>query len=139
MMTKYQLPIETIITRLGYDNSENLLRNEDFYGSKLSSHTVKILSEINPYAAYFLDGKPFILFFDKIYDKISFKQVSMKVWNTQIPIVFFCDDYTVKVYNGTSLDISSYILNKVTEIDIDNCTAYTDFSYWEISNHSFWR
>lgn len=138
MIIKYQLPIETIITRLGYENSENLVRYRNFSSTELSTHTIKILAEIKPYAAYILDKKPFILFFDKSFDKKEFKQISKQVWNAQIPIAFFCDDNTVKVYNGTSLDMTSYLLDKVAEMDVDNCTAYTDFSYWEISNSSFW-
>lgn len=138
MTIKHQLPIETIITRLGYENSENLVRYRNFSSTELSTHTIKILTEIKPYAAYILDKKPFILFFDKSFDKKEFKQISKQVWNAQIPIAFLCDDNTVKVYNGTSLDITSYLLDKVAEMDVDNCTAYTDFSYWEISNSSFW-
>lgn len=139
MTIKHQLPIETIIERLGYENSENLIRYKDFSNSELSAHTIKILAEIKPYAVYFLDKKPFILFFDKSVDEKSFKLISKQVWNAQVPIAFFCDDNTVKVYNGTSLDMTSYMLNKVTEMDIDSCTAYTHFSYWEISNASFWN
>ncbi|WP_394903323.1 HsdM family class I SAM-dependent methyltransferase [Clostridium butyricum] len=132
------MPIETIITRLGYENSGNLVRYRNFSSTELSTHTMKILTEIKPYAAYILDKKPFILFFDKSFDKKEFKQISKQVWNAQIPIAFFCDDNTVKVYNGTSIDMTSYLLDKVAEMDVDNCTAYTDFSYWEISNSSFW-
>jgi hypothetical protein len=63
MTIKHQLPIETIITRLGYENSENLVRYRNFSSTELSTHTIKILTEIKPYAAYILDKKPFILFF----------------------------------------------------------------------------
>lgn len=137
-MNKYQLPIEIIISRLGYENSENLIRYKDINKSKYSTHTVKVLSEIKPYAVYFLDGKPFVLFFEQHFDEISFKKVSKQVWNAQIPIAFFCDENTVKVYNGASINIESYLLNKVTEISIDSCSAHAEFSYLEISNPTFW-
>ncbi|OEF97778.1 HsdM family class I SAM-dependent methyltransferase [Desulfuribacillus alkaliarsenatis] len=137
-MIKHQLPIETVISRLGYDDSDNLHRYKDFYRLNLSTHLIKILTEIKPYAAYFIDNKPFIIFFDTAYREISFKKISKKVWNSQIPIAFFCDENSVQVYNGTSLNLSSYVINKVAELEIDECSEYSDFSYWEITKSDFW-
>ncbi len=138
-MSKYQLPIETIISRLGYGNSENLVRFKDISCLKYPSHTVKVLFEVKPYAVYFLDERPFVLFFEKCFDEALFKKISKQVWNAQIPIVFFCDNNTVKVYNGTSIDIESHVLNEVFRMDISSCHEDSDFSYFEISSPTFWH
>lgn len=61
-MKVYELPIETVIRRLGYKNSENLVYYSEFNCSNYNNHTSKIVSEIKPYAVYFIDGNPFILF-----------------------------------------------------------------------------
>lgn len=138
-MKKYQLPIEKIIVQLGYENSENLIRYKDINDSDYSIHTMKILDMVRPYAIYFVDGNPFILFCQKDLNQVTFEELSKRIWNAQIPIVFFCDESSVKVYNGTSIDLQSYRLNKVTEIAIEGCSLYTDFSYLEISNPTFWE
>lgn len=135
---KNQLPIETVITRLGYENSDNLIRYNDFKTPRFSVHTKKILSEIKPYATYILDTKLFIFFFDTSFDTRSFKKICKQVWNSQVPIAFFCDENTVKVYNGTSIDITSYELKKITEMNIGTCTPSSNFSYLEISDPYFW-
>ncbi len=137
-MKSYELPIETVIRRLGYKNSENLIYYSEFNCSNYTNHISKVVSEIKPYAIYFMDGKPFILFFDSLFDEASFKTISKQVWNAQIPVAILCDDQTVKIYNGMSLDLSSYILNIATEFSIDNCSVTTDFSYLEITNPIFW-
>lgn len=138
-MRRYELPIETVIARLGYKNSENLIYYSEFNHSNYTNHIAKVVSEIKPYAIYFVDEKPFILFFDSLFDDASFKVISKQVWNAQVPIAIFCDDQTVKIYNGMSLDLSSYILEKATEIPIDNCSISTEFSYMEITNPLFWE
>ena len=114
-MKIYELPIETVIRRLGYKNSENLVYYSEFNCSNYTNHIAKVVSEIKPFAIYFIDEKPFILFFDRIFDETSFKTISKQVWNAQIPVAILCDDQTVKIYNGMSLDLSSYILEGATE------------------------
>ena len=138
-MGRYELPIETVIARLGYKNSENLIYYSEFNYSNYTNHIAKVVSEIKPYAIYFVDEKPFILFFDSLFDDASFKAISKQVWNAQVPVAIFSDDQTVKIYNGMSLDLSSYILEKATEIPIDNCSISTEFSYMEITNPLFWE
>lgn len=137
-MKVYELPIETVIRRLGYKNSENLVYYSEFNCSNYNNHTSKIVSEIKPYAVYFIDGNPFILFFDRLFDEASFKNISKQVWNAQIPVAILCDDQTVKIYNGMSLNLSSYLLEMATEYPIDTCSVTTDFSYLEITNPIFW-
>ncbi len=138
-MKTYELPIETVITRLGYKNSENLVYYGEFNYSSYTNHIAKVVSEIKPYAIYFIDRKPFILFFDSIFDETSFKIISKQVWNAQIPVAIFCDDQTVKIHNGMSLDLSSYVLEQITECSVDNCSVKTEFSYFEITNPIFWN
>lgn len=138
-MKVYELPIETVIRRLGYKNSENLVYYSEFNCSNYNNHISKIVSEIKPYAVYFIDGNPFILFFDRLFDEDSFKTISKQVWNAQIPVAILCDGQTVKIYNGMSLNLSSYLLEMATEFPIDTCSVTTDFSYLEITNPIFWR
>lgn len=137
-MKVYELPIETVIRKLGYENSENLVYYSEFNCSNYNNHISKIVSEIKPYAVYFIDGNPFILFFDRLFDEASFKTISKQVWNAQIPVAILCDDQTVKIYNGMSLNLSSYLLEMATEYPIDTCSVTTDFSYLEITNPIFW-
>lgn len=137
-MRNYELPIETVIVRLGYKDSENLIYYNEFNGSKYTNHITKVVTEIKPYAIYFVDEKPFIIFFDSLFDDATLKKISKKVWNAQVPVAVFCDDQTVKIYNGMSLNLSSYILEKATEFSVDNCSITSDFSYVEITNPMFW-
>ena len=138
-MKGYELPIETVIKRLGYKNSKNLIYYSEFNDSDYNNHISKIVHEIKPYAIYFIDGNPFILFFDKLFDEVSFKTISKQVWNAQIPVAMLCDDQTVKIYNGLSLNLTSYFLEMATEIPLDTCSVATEFSYLEITNPIFWE
>ena len=68
------LPIDVIISKLGYDNSNNFIKFSELNESPLPSHSKKIISEIRPYATYIVDNRPFILFFDAvIQDEDTFK------------------------------------------------------------------
>lgn len=138
-MKGYELPIETVIKRLGYKNSKNLIYYSEFNDSDYNNHISKIVHEIKPYAIYFIDRNPFILFFDKLFDEVSFKTISKQVWNAQIPVAMLCDDQTVRIYNGLSLNLSSYFLEMATEIPLDTCSVATEFSYLEITNPIFWE
>ena len=138
-MESFKLPIEQIIYRLGYFESQNLIKSSQFQNIDLKLHTRKILQEINPYAAYIVNGLPFVLFFDKIVNNdISFGNISKKLWNAQVPVAIFCDDNTVKIFNGLSINKDNKI-NKITEYSLNNCTEESDFSYWEISSPHFWN
>lgn len=139
-MKTFQLPIDNIIARLGYKSSGNLFLSNQIQNAPLSLRSKRILKEINPYAAYIVDNTPFVLFFDKIInDNISFKKVSKQIWNAQIPVAIFCDESTVKIFNGLSLDYSNYIIKQIEAYSMENCNEISDFSYWQISNPNFWN
>lgn len=139
-MKTYQLPTDKIISQLGYLSSNNLFMYNQLESVPLSLHLKRILKEIHPYAVYILDNTPFVLFFDKIInDDISFKEVSRRVWNAQIPVAIFCDESTVKIFNGLSLDLTNDTLRHIETNPIDNCNYNSKFSYWQISNSLFWN
>ena len=113
-MKTFQLPIDKIIIQLGYKSSGNFFMSNQFQNAPLSPQSKRILKEINPYAVYIVDNAPFVLFFDKLVnDDISFKKISKQVWNAQIPVAIFCDESTVKIFNGLSLDVSNYMLKQI--------------------------
>lgn len=139
-MKTFQLPIDKIIIQLGYKSSGNFFMSNQFQNAPLSPQYKRILKEINPYAAYIVDNAPFVLFFDKVVnDDISFKKISKQVWNAQIPVAIFCDESTVKIFNGLSLDVSNYILKQIEAYSTEDCNENSDFSYWQISNPVFWN
>ena len=60
--------IDNIINILGYNNSEFLYywndqKTKDSIPSTLSFQIFRTLKELNPYAFYCIDNKPFVLFF----------------------------------------------------------------------------
>lgn len=139
-MKTYQLPIDKIIFQLGYASSENLFMYNQFDSAPLSLHLKRMLKVIRPYAAYILDNTPFVLFFDTIMDDdILFKEVSKRVWNAQIPVAIFCDESTVKIFNGLSLNLTNYTIKHIETNLIDHCNYNSNFSYWQISNSLFWN
>ena len=138
-MNEFRLPIDSIISRLGYENSNNLIKFSAVKDSSLSSHTKKIINEIGPYAIYVVDNRPFVLFFDSsIQDKIDFKEISNRIWNAQIPVAIFCNEKSINVYNGTSLDLTDLLIKKVKEYNAEECSENSDFSFWNIANPVFW-
>ena len=138
-MNEFRLPIDSIISRLGYENSNNLIKFSAVKDSSLSSHTKKIINEIGPYAIYVVDNRPFVLFFDSsIQDKIDFKEISNRIWNAQIPVAIFCNEKSINVYNGTSLDLTDLLIMKVKEYNAEECSENSDFSFWNIANPVFW-
>ena len=139
-MKTYQLPIDKIITQLGYESSSNLFIYDQINNAPLSLHFKKVLKEIKPYAVYIINNAPFVLFFDKmISDDIAFKNVSRQVWNAQIPVTIFCDENMVKIFNGLSLDMSAYTLSQIESSPIEDCNENSNFSYWQISDPVFWN
>ncbi len=139
-MKTFQLPIDKIIIQLGYKSSGNFFMSNQFQNAPLSPQSKRILKEINPYAVYIVDNAPFVLFFDKLVnDDISFKKISKQVWNAQIPVAIFCDESTVKIFNGLSLDVSNYMLKQIESYSTEDCNEISDFSYWQISNPIFWN
>ncbi len=139
-MRKFKLPIDKIISQLGYKSSSNLFMSNQLQNAPLSPQSKRILKEINPYAAYIVDNAPFVLFFDKtVNDDISFNNISKQVWNAQIPVAIFCDENTVKIFNGLSIDDSNYVLKQIETYPTEDCNEISDFSYWQISNPIFWK
>lgn len=140
MNTKRRLPIERVISMLGYASSENLKKADKFQDTCFSTQVKKTLSKINPYAAYMVNDAPFVLFFDmSINERDRFKSISKQIWNAQIPVAVFCDENTVKIFNGTSLSISDLTIKQISEYSIDSCSENSDFSFWDISDPLFWE
>lgn len=139
-MKTYQLPIDKIISELGYEHSSNFFISDQIENIPLSLHFKKVLKGIHPYAVYVLNNMPFVLFFDKmINDNTSFKKVSKQVWNAQIPVTIFCDESTVKIFNGLSLNMTNYTLKQIETSSMTDCSGNSNFSYWKISNPNFWN
>lgn len=136
-MTADRSPVETLIYRLGYANSPNLIYYQDITNQMFSFHIHKVLMELEPFAVYAIDGKPFVLFFS-LSDSNVIRKLNKKIWNSQIPLAIFCTDATVEIFNGTSLDLKSFLLNKVHEEPLSNCSESSPFSYWEITDSRFW-
>jgi len=109
--------IDEIITHSGYSNSSCLKYNKDF--ASLTVHTTKILNELSPYAAYIVDEKPFVVFFDEVSNQEVHELLSKKVWNAQIPVAIFCGTGTVKIFNGCTLDKKSFTLAEVDGFSTD--------------------
>lgn len=135
----HKLPIDQIISQLGYDLSDNLYFSDRFDSVPLMPHSKRILEEIHPRAAYIINNEPFILFFDEnLNDESLFKTVSRQIWNAQIPVVIFCDESVVKIFNGTSLQLSTYTITQVGLCTAESLDENSDFSYWSISDPVFW-
>lgn len=139
-MRNSKLPIDFVISQLGYDTSSNLYLPEKYQDSTLSLHARKILSDLDPYAAYIVNDAPFIVFFDRIIsDEIALKDISKHIWNAQIPVAIFCDENSVKVFNGASINMKDYTIKQVREYAISECAAESDFSFWNIADPLFWE
>ncbi len=136
----HRLPIDQIISQLGYDLSDNLYFSDEFDSAHLTPHSRRILEEIHPHAAYIINNEPFILFFNEnINDENLFRTVSKQVWNAQIPVVFFCDESVVKIFNGTSLQFSTDTIAQIETCTAESLNENSDFSYWKISEPAFWN
>lgn len=139
-MGKKYIPIDDVISKLGYRQSNNLFYFHNDICTSLSLHDKKMMSALRPYAYYVVDNRPFILFFDRQIDKdITFKNISRQVWNAQIPVVVFCDDSAVRFFNGTSLEYHSYCIREVDSVAYGECDEKSDFSFWNISDPLFWE
>ena len=138
-MEKRSMPIDDVISKLGYSESDNLFYFQNDISAPLSLHDKKMMNALKPYAYYVVDNKPFILFFEKQIDRdITVKDISRSVWNAQIPVVIFCDDNAVRFFNGTSLEHDSWCIREVNSVDLDACDERSDFSFWNISDPLFW-
>lgn len=139
MNNQHLLPIDRVISMLGYDSSKNLIKSNKYHDPLLSTQVKKVLSKINPYAAYMVDNSPFILFFNmSLSERDNLKAISKQIWNAQIPVAIFCDENTVSVFNGTVLDISDFTIKQISKYPIELCTEDSDFSCWNVSDPLFW-
>lgn len=139
MNSRHQLPIEKVISLLGYDLSENLIKRDAYHTTTFSAQIKKVLEKINPYAVYLVNNTPFILFFDlSIRERESLKVISKQIWNAQIPVAIFCDENTIRIFNGTALNISDFTVKQIKECPVEACTEDSDFSFRNVSNPQFW-
>lgn len=133
------MTIQTIIEKLGYNNSANLYYYKDIaLNNNLPFHTIKVLREIKPFATYCIDEKPFVLFFDNVSDSNKIEQLSKKIWNSQIPVIIISNESTVKIYNGSYLNKDKLLIELVEQYKIDDCNEYSSFSYWNVTDQNFW-
>lgn len=134
---------QSIIDKLGYTNSKNLLYITEIHNCKeLSFHDRKVLIELNPCAFFVVEGKPKVLFFDYIAENDKSQKLIKKIWNAQVPVIIFSDYDSIKVFNGNSLDlaeIDNLKLNQLYEQDISECNELSPFSYWNITSEKFLR
>ena len=138
-MSSSKLPIEQVISKLGYKETENYYEYNQLNDSPISFQSKKALLCIKPYATYLINNKPFILFFDVQFNEDTFKQICAKVWNAQIPVAIFCDETTVKVFNGLSLNSSSLLLDSIADYSLRDCNSNSDFSILQLTNVVFWK
>jgi hypothetical protein len=128
--------IKKVIEKMGYSNSSNLCLYDDIKNKKeLSIHSLRLLNNIRPYAVYFVDKSPFILFFE-LSQSNDIQHITRLVWNAQIPVAIICTNDTIKIFNGYFLEEN--MLKKISELSVDDCNEYSPFSYWKISNPLFW-
>lgn len=139
-MSSTQFSLQTIIKKLGYDHSADLYYYNDISTiNKLPFHTIKVLKEMKPYAFYCVDNKPFVLFFDEVKDFDNMKELSKKIWNSQIPVIIISDESTIKVYNGSFLNIDNFLIDLLENRKISDCDQYSPFSYWNVTDQCFWE
>lgn len=131
---------QLIIEKLGYQSSDDLFYYNDIStNDKLSFHVVKVLKELKPCDFYCIENKPFILFFDKIHDPEKMKELNKKIWNFQIPVAIFNGESTIKIYNGSALNAGNLSLDMIDQQKIEECDEYSPFSYWSVTDKSFWQ
>lgn len=108
----------------------------------LTAHTKKVLNALSPFAAYMVNDEPFVLFFDEPSNQEEQKAISQKIWNAQIPVVIFCGTSTIKIFNGCTLELGTHLLTEAETVPfhtVDEIDENSPFSFWEISDHSFWE
>jgi type I restriction-modification system DNA methylase subunit/hemerythrin len=124
---------------MGYTESSCLKYGRDGFNiGSFSSHTAKVLEELSPYAVYIVDDEPFVLFFEELFDKSKQQQLCKKIWNAQIPVAIVCEQGTVIIYNGCSIDRQKSLLAEVERIPVEEINENSPFSYWEITNQDMW-
>jgi type I restriction-modification system DNA methylase subunit len=124
---------------MGYAESSCLKYGRDgFMETTLSTHCKKVLEDIAPYAVYFVDNAPFVLFYEETTNKESQKLINRKIWNAQIPLTIVCSTGDVKVYSSCSINRKKAAFNEVISLPSGEINENSPFSYWEITSQSFW-
>ena len=137
-MGNNKLPIDSIIEKLGYSESDNYIESKDIENSNiLSIRLKKTLKEIKPYSLFMVQEKPFILFFDRELEKS--KCIHKLIWNAQIPVVIFCGARDIKIYNGYTINKTEELLSPIEEFKFSDNNSDYPFSYWNITNQLFWE
>lgn len=124
------------IEQLGFTLNNGLhIYEERSSWSDLSPRTRHIIDIIKPYAFYCIDQKPFILFFDySLKDEYDRKELDIKIWNSQTPVIIIEKDNYVEIKNGFLLDKKKKelsVLTKKENIDM--------FSFWNIASGKTWE
>lgn len=131
--------IDEIIKKMGYAESSCLkYRRDGFNSASLSTHTIKVLEELSPYAVYLVDDEPFVVFFEESFNQEENRKLNKKIWNAQIPVTIVCGTGDVKIYNGCSIDRKEYTLTQVEQLPVDKIDENSPFSYWDITSQNFW-
>lgn len=131
--------IDDIIRRMGYAESSCFKYSRDGFGdATLSAHHKKVLAELTPYAVYFIDNAPFVLFYEESTNLEIQKVINKKIWNAQIPLTIICGRGIVTVYNSYTIDREKSSFEAVATVLYDQIDDNSPFSYWEITNQSFW-
>ncbi|MBO5070679.1 MAG: N-6 DNA methylase [Roseburia sp.] len=129
--------IEAVIQRLGYKNSEKLFYLSDIDKCvELSWHDRRVLRELAPYAAYIVDGRVLIVFFDDLNNRVG-GDIYGKIWNAQMPVVISDEGNYIKIYNGKSMDLDvekKIRLRDIVAYDLSQCDEKNAFSYWNVTN-----
>lgn len=133
-----KIPIESLIDNLGFMGSQNLIYKNDFMNQTFSKHDIKILNEINPFAVYLVDNKPFILFIESSFSQTNLKDISKLVWNAQIPVAFVCDSNSAKIFNGKSINFKTEILKELYTNKIHEFSEESEFSFCKTMDPLFW-
>ncbi|HHU55132.1 MAG TPA: N-6 DNA methylase, partial [Acholeplasmataceae bacterium] len=136
--------IDNIIKVLGYDQSEFLFYRNDFLSKRennnLSLHAYRVIRELNPYAVYCVENKPFVLFFEYEYNSREYlKTLFKKIWNAQIPVVIISFEGHIGIYNGCSLNTEDHELLHVESVSNEFLSDTSIFSFWNISSPRFWH
>ena len=130
--------IQSIIKRLGYDKSDNLLYLSEIKTCEtISWHDKRVINELSPYAVYVVDDSALVAFFDNLCERVD-EDIQCKIWNAQIPIIISDEGNWVKIYNGKSMQIDNGEKIRLTDIanyNVDQCDETNNFSYWNITSN----
>ena len=129
--------IQSIIKRLGYEKSDNLLYLSEINTcEKISWHEKRVINELSPYAVYLIDDRALVAFFDDLSERVD-EDIQCKIWNAQIPIIISDEGNWVKIYSGKSMQINAkkkMQLSDIANYNIGQCDETNNFSYWNITS-----